>query len=248
MMKFLAYQDNRSPLCPCCLEGKETCKHIARCPETGHVAAFLQSMQEVKRWMAAHHTHPNLSLLLIQYLRGRGTIRCLECLDNLNLPHIFQDYAASQDEIGWDGFVTGMVSNKLFPIQSAVSHSSRSSSNAMRWISGLIMQLLQVMHTYLIYQCILVHNCMTGTLISAHKKELFNEVENQLNIGPDGPNEQDWFLLECNVDELANTTGEHQEYWLLAIQAAREASRTRTGQADTDQQGAVGTQWRRAFN
>jgi hypothetical protein len=156
-------------------------------------------------------------------------------LDNLNLPHIFQDYAASQDVIGWDGFVTGMVSNKLLPIQSAVSHSSRSSSNATRWISGLIPQLLQVKYTQWIYQCILVHDITTGTLISAHKKELLKEVENQLNIGPDELDEQDWFLLECNFDELATTTGEHQEYWLLAIQAAREVSRIRTGQADMEQ-------------
>jgi hypothetical protein len=234
-MKFLAYQDNRIPLCPSCLECKETCKHIARYPEMRHAAAFVQSTQEVERWMAAHHTHPNLLLRLIQYLRGRGTITCLECLDNLNLPHIFQDYAASQDVIGWDGFVTGMVSNKLLCIQSAVSHSSRSSSYAMRWISGLITQLLQVTHTQWIYQCILVHNRTTGTLISAHKEELLKEVKNQINIGPDGLDEQDQFLLECNFDELATTAGEHQEYWLLVIQAAREVSRICTGQADMDQ-------------
>jgi hypothetical protein len=241
-MKFLAYQDNRtSPLCPSCLEGKETCEHIAHCPEMGCVAAFVQSTQEVERWMAAHHTHPNLLLLLIQYLRGRGTITCLECLDDLNLPYIFRDYTVSQDVISWDGFVTGIFSNKLLPIQSTVSHSSRSSSNAMRWISGLITQLLQVMHTQLIYQCVLVHDRMTGTaLILAHKEELLKEVENQLNIGPDGLNEQHWFLLECNLDKLANTAGEHQEYWLLAIQAAREALRICTGQADMDQQGKVG--------
>jgi hypothetical protein len=88
-MKFIAYQDNRSPLCPSCLECKETCKHIVRYPETRHVAAFVQSTQEVERWMVAHHTHPNLLLLLTQYLRGRGTITCFKCLDNLNLPHIF---------------------------------------------------------------------------------------------------------------------------------------------------------------
>ncbi len=86
-------------------------------------------------------------------------------------------------------------------------------------------------------------------LISAHKEELLKEVENQLNIGPDGLNEQDRFMLECNFDKLANTAGEqHQEYWLLRIQAAREASRICTGQADTDQRGEVGTRWRWAFN
>ena len=64
-----------------------------------------------------------------------------------------------------------------------------------------------------------------GTLILAHKEELFSEIQEQLVIGPDSLDEQDWFLLECNFDELATTAGEHQEHWLLAIQAAREASR-----------------------
>jgi hypothetical protein len=76
---------------------------------------------------------------------------------------------------------------------------------------------------------------MTGTLILAQKEELLKEVKYQLNIGPDGLDEQDQFLLECNFYELATTAGIHQEYWLLAIQAAREASCIHTGQADTDQ-------------
>jgi hypothetical protein len=34
-MKFLAHQDNRSPLCPSCLECKEICKHIVRALRRG---------------------------------------------------------------------------------------------------------------------------------------------------------------------------------------------------------------------
>jgi hypothetical protein len=214
-MKILAYQDNKSPLCPNCLEGKKTCKHIARYPETGRVATFVQSTQEVERWMAAHHTHPNLSLLLIQFLRGRGTITCLECLDNLNLTCIFEDYAVSQDIISWDGFVTGMVSNKLLPIQSAVSHSSRSSSNAMRWISRLIMQLLQVMHTQWIYQCVLAHDRMTGTLILVHKEELLKEVKNQLNMAQTDSTSRIGFCLNIIMTswQIPQENTKNTGYW-----------------------------------
>ncbi len=118
----------------------------------------------------------------------------------------------------------GMVSHKLLPLQSAISLNSKSSINATRWISGLITHLLQVRHTQWIYQCVLVHDRTTGTLILAHKEELLKEVEYQLSLGPDRLDEQDCFLLECNFNKLATTTGEHQEYWLLAIVAAREAS------------------------
>jgi hypothetical protein len=70
----------------------------------------------------------------------------------------------------------------------------------------------------------LVHDCTTGVLISAHKAKLLKEIEHQLALGPEGLAEEDRFLLECNFDDLSSTTGKHQGYWLLGIQAAKEAS------------------------
>ena len=119
----------------------------------------------------------------------------------------------------------GMVSQALLPFFSTISHTSNSASRATRWISGLITQLLQVTHTQWIYWCVLVHDRLTRTLISAHKEELLKEIEHQLNLGLDGLDEQDRFLLECNFDDLADSPGENQDYRLLAIIAAREASR-----------------------
>ncbi len=40
--------------------------------------------------------------------------------------------------------------------------------------------------------------------------------------------EDDKFLLECNLSDIVLTNGKQQEYWLLAIQAAREANRLQT--------------------
>jgi hypothetical protein len=76
----------------------------------------------------------------------------------------------SQDVIGWDNFVMGMVSSKLIPIQSDFLLHSKSSSRAMHWISGLSTQLLQVTHSQWIYRCVLVHNRTTGMLISSKRK------------------------------------------------------------------------------
>jgi hypothetical protein len=36
--------------------------------------------------------------------------------------------------------------------------------------------------------------------------------------------EEDQYLMEVNLEDLEHTLGERQEYWLVAIQAAREAS------------------------
>ncbi len=61
-------------------------------------------------------------------------------------------------------------------------------------------------------------------------------MEYQLSLRMDGLDEQDPFLLECNFDELATTTGEHQEYWLLAIVAARGAARLHPFRDNTERQ------------
>ena len=58
-----------------------------------------------------------------------------------------------------------------------------------------------------------------------HKADLLKEIEHQLAIGPEGLNEEDKFLLKCNFDDITSMTGKHQGYWLLGIQAAREAVR-----------------------
>jgi hypothetical protein len=68
-----------------------------------------------------------------------------------------------------------------------------------------------------------VNDLTTGTLILGHKDELLKEINHQLALGPEGLAEEDRFLLECNFKDMALTNGEQQEYWLLAIQAAREA-------------------------
>ena len=142
-MKFLSHQDGLSPLCPSCNECNETCKHITRCPETGCAAAFLQSTNKVKKWMDGNGTHPDLKILLLQYLQGRGSITCVKCSDDLNLPPIFRELALSQNVIGWDNFIMGMISSKLLGIQSAHLHTEGESYHTAWWIKGLITHLLQ---------------------------------------------------------------------------------------------------------
>jgi hypothetical protein len=150
-MSFLLHQDKQSPLCPGCLNFRETCKHVAKCPEVGRAQAFTQSASVIELWLTKNNAHPDLCSLLLRYLWGRGALSCYKCATALNLPHIFREFAESHDVIGWDNFVMGMVSSKLLPIQSDFFLHSKSSSCATRWISGLITQLLQVTHTQWIY-------------------------------------------------------------------------------------------------
>ena len=121
-----------------------------------------------------------------------------------------------------------MISPKLLDIQDSYLRVRGSAWSSEKWAMGLITQLLQVTHRQWIYRCVVVHDRTMGTLVNQHKAKLLKEITKQLSMGADLLMEDDKFLLECNLSNIVTTNGEQQEYWLLAIQAARKASRPQT--------------------
>jgi hypothetical protein len=53
------------------------------------------------------------------------------------------------------------------------------------------------------------------------------ELENLIELGREGLEEKDLYLLKINLDDLETTFGELQTYWLLALCAARAAKQPR---------------------
>ena len=73
----------------------------------------------------------------------------------------------------------------------------------------------------------LVHDVVSGTLVTAKKEEFQRLIEDQIDLGEESLEEEDRYLLEINLEDLEMTSGESQRYWLLVIQAAREAAMLR---------------------
>ena len=63
---------------------------------------------------------------------------------------------------------------------------------------------------------------MSGIVATAKKEELLKEIERQQELGDVGLLEEDKYLAEVNLEEMATSLGEQQHYWLLAIQSARK--------------------------
>ena len=66
-----------------------------------------------------------------------------------------------------------------------------------------------------------MHDPVSGTIATAKKEELLEENEHQRDLGDAGLLEEDKYLAEVNLEEMASSSGERQHYWLLAIQTAR---------------------------
>ena len=69
-----------------------------------------------------------------------------------------------------------------------------------------------------------MHDIVLGVEATLRKEDLLNEIEKQQELGTEGLAEADKYLMESNLDDLETTSGEKQEYWLLAIRAARMAT------------------------
>jgi hypothetical protein len=68
-----------------------------------------------------------------------------------------------------------------------------------------------------------VHDRTQSTLATLQKEELQKEIEAQQKMGYGGLLEEDQYLAEVNLENLETSSGEQQEYWLVAIGAAWEA-------------------------
>jgi hypothetical protein len=55
---------------------------------------------------------------------------------------------------------------------------------------------------------------------TAKKEELLVEIERQRELGDAGLLEEDKYLAEVKMEEMATSSGERHHYWLLAIQTA----------------------------
>jgi hypothetical protein len=137
----------------------------------------------------------------------------------------YKAMARSQDSIGWRRFMEGMVCKEIRVIQSSYSSGTGLHCNTAIWGRDLVTRLLEVTHGQWLYRNVQVHNRISGTLATQRKEELQMEIERQQELGTEGLLEEYCYLAECNLGDLEETSGISETYWLLAIQAAREAGR-----------------------
>ncbi len=127
----------------------------------------------------------------------------------------------------------GMISRELVELQKYALIESESRMSVDTWAKGLVIKLLEITHGQWLYRNVVVHDKTTGDLVSRRKEEIRDALEEQLVLGEEELAEEDRFLLEINLDDLDHSTGEEQTYWLLALQAAKEARQLRLQQINT---------------
>jgi hypothetical protein len=220
--------------CPSCRRAKETAAHVVSCSEFGRVDTLHKTVDFVVEWLAEIGTHSTLQTCIAQYAHGRGYLSMKEVCRELGQQ--FQEMAIDQDEIGWRRFMEGMLAKKMVCIQEDYHDYTGEGIAGLAWARQLVVRLLEVTHGQWIYRNIQVHDEHQGTIRTAEKEVLQREIEEELRLGFNGFLDMDKPLAEVTLEDLERCGGERQEYWLLAVKAARVAK------ALTDSNAAVDTQ------
>ncbi len=187
---------------------------------------MISSSTSLLHWMLSAETSRDLTFLLVKYVRSRGDVSMEEICRDHSLPASFLPYAREQDGIGWRRFMEGMVARGIEGVlNSADGLAEDSTLTAEKWTMVLVQKLLEITHGMWIYQNLMVHDGVSGVLATTRKEKLMEEIEHQLELGGEGLREEDKWMMEVNLGDLSEGTGERECYWLLAIQAAREHQR-----------------------
>jgi len=137
----------------------------------------------------------------------------------------------------------GMISKEILPLQEQFVDAGGCKLSLDAWAQGLVTKLLEATHGQWLYRNVQVHDAVSGVEATARKEEIQRFIEDQLDLGGEGLDEHDKFLLEINLEDLEASSGEDQHYWLLQIQAARQ-DRALREQEEQRQQRAGGNQRR----
>jgi hypothetical protein len=107
-----------------------------------------------------------------------------------------------------------------------------------KWAMGLVQKLLEAMHGQWLYQNVQIHNKTVGSRTMLMKEVMKQKIEEQMDQRGEGLLDEDQWLLEVNLGDMEKSSGEREQYWLVAIRAAWEAALL-TRQQDRTQHGGT---------
>ena len=205
--------------CPSCSICKETTSHLLFCREIGRVRCLRKLIFQITDWMDKVGTTTALSDLITDFLLLKGELS--HSGHNVYIPPQYSDLIRSQETIGWKHSMEGMVSREFTLLERSDILSSRSKLSQEAWIQGLITRLIEATHGIWIYRNITMHDNISGLIATKGKEQLIEEIEKQIEQGGEGLAENDRWMLEIDPSQLEHTSGEREQYWLIAIQTAR---------------------------
>ena len=223
--------------CPNCQQPEERSTHLNVCPSIHRTQQFRESVEELEKWLQKEHTHPEIAFWIPKYLLARNRMKFSQLptiiprREYIVMSSQMKMVAAAQDNIGWVHFLEGKVTGHIRGMQQLYLRVVNCRMNGDDWIKQFITRLLKISHTQWIFRNISLHDNRQGHLARLRRADLAVEMERLHSLDPRDVPEESQFLLDFDIDDLAEGDIHRQEQWIFAMKAARVAGMRRRGRS-----------------
>jgi hypothetical protein len=128
-----------------------------------------------------------------------------------------------KDVIGWRRFMEGMICRQARQIQTLHHYSAGTNTSPKTMAIVLVQKLLEATHGQWLYQNIQIHDKAAGTMVTLRKEEIQQEIKKQMEQRGESLLDEDQWLMEVNLGDMEESSGEWEQCWLVASQTAQEA-------------------------
>ena len=213
-MKQMKLWDN--DLCPCCQQVTEsTTMHLYLCPHPTVAMAREKSFHKILTWLDTIHTEPLLLEIITAFWHGDNLTLDEECPQSLtNIYNILRDIGLNQM---WMGMIpVGMIEHQTEHYQLIGSKKS-----GKKWGLDLVQKMIRATHGLWMERNNLLHLRAANGIRGLCNIALQTAVSQQYNLGHEGMEEEDFYLLETDEEELIKEPAEMIRGWLCEIMIAR---------------------------
>ena len=222
--EYRKFKDGVENKCPACGCNNESTAHIMICPDPGRLSLYDSSVSGVAEWMRANETDPFVSRLVVDYLKGKRSMRMSDLIMSLTPPK-YKLLAETQDRLGWQNFIKGRFALYYIALQREHLSTRETWCTANAWASGLIEVFLLITHKQWLHRDALVHYLGVDGRTSPEKVAIAKRMEELMWTDPEELLEEDRPFLEEDYKRLGAADVSTQAYWIADVEAEKKTAK-----------------------
>lgn len=194
-----------------------------RCRNQGRQLLFAESIKRLMNWMGNNDSDVDISRCIQVYLTTQGEGSMEDIAKGQGRLH---QWAREHDIPGWDSFLEGRVSQRLFHLQAQHLQISKSKKHISTWAMCFIQQLLSIIHQQWLYRNTRIYIRNVEGKTAGEHREIMRQVQNMLHHDLDDLLPQHQHLLQLDFTNLGSGPTVDRQYWLANMTSALTAAKT----------------------
>ena len=206
--------------CPLCHLPNEDTLHVLQCQSSSATSHRTNLLAELTSWLKSVDTHPDITTYI-----NTGLSNWFNCsphtLSRHNLDPVTFTAFLTQQSLGWEAFLHGMIAAPIITLQQKHYSTSSSRKTGTRWGINLVSKTWNIIHQLWIHRNSNMHETEAINQMSG-KDNLIQAIVHECTLGlKDLPPVYSTYFT--SLSSLLSKPIAYQKQWFLVIRSGRES-------------------------